>query len=190
MSSPQDLSLGDLERDPDVVSQVVTTYYRTMVHYAMRSYLVDLADAEGLVQQVFLELWMARCQGIRKPEVPVHVWLFQRLRQRCLNYAERDRHRQTHSAAPEAGWRARQLVSSPAAAEERQDELIDCLRQGVAQRLHGRTQEVIQLYIAGHSPTQIAEQLHVSAARVSQLLHKGIWLLRTWLQEQGWDHEG
>lgn len=56
MPQRPDFTLGDLEQNADIVSQIVTAYYRDMMHYAMRGYGLDESDAEGLVQQVFFEL--------------------------------------------------------------------------------------------------------------------------------------
>lgn len=66
-------------------------------------------------------------------------------------------------------------------------DLITCLREGVSKQLRGRTQEVMQLYMAGMAPKQIAAHLNISPARVSQLMRKGEWLLKAWLQQHGYD---
>ncbi len=45
----------------------------------------------------------------------------------------------------------------------------------------------MQLYMAGMAPKQIAAHLNISPARVSQLMRKGEWLLKAWLQQHGYD---
>jgi RNA polymerase sigma factor (sigma-70 family) len=190
MTQSSDITLGDLAKHPDSISHVVTDHYQAMMHYAVRGYALDEAEAESLVQQVFLELWQEMHKGIRKEAVPVNKWLFTRLRQRALNYVERDRNRYTAVGGGADNLLETQIIPFSTAVEMIQREMLECLRAGVAQCLRGRTQEVIQRYMDGLAPTQIARELNISAARVSQLLHKGVWLLKGWLQDHGFSERG
>lgn len=99
MTRKQEITLGDLEGNsglyykPVVYEQVVRKNYKTMVEYGVRRFTnINLSDAEELVQQVFMELLEAIGEGIRKKNVQVSRWLFQRLHQRCLNVIRRSRY--------------------------------------------------------------------------------------------------
>ena len=186
MPDRHDMLLGDLAMQPDRVAQVVTAYYRDLMQHAVRMYLLYEAEAEGIVQQVFLELCDDLQQGIRKPDVPVRAWLFQRLRQRCLNYIERERARYTDADAAIPP----QVIPFRTLDEMMHHDLITCLRAGVTQHLQGRTRDVMHLYMQGLAPKAIAAELHISPARVSQLMRKGEQQLRAWLLQHGYDAGG
>ena len=69
-------------------------------------------------------------------------------------------------------------------------DLIACLRAGIAQHLQGRTQDVMRLYVQGLAAKDIAAELNLSPARVSQLRRKGEQQLRAWLLQHGYETGG
>ncbi len=139
MPQRPDFTLGDLEQNADIVSQVVTAYYRDMMYYAVRGYGLDESDAEGLVQQVFFELWKDRQTGIRNKEVPIRQWLFQRLRHRCLNDVVRARRQQAGYRALDESREVVDITASQPLDDAMHQDLITCLREGVSKQLRGRT---------------------------------------------------
>ena len=197
MTRKQEITLGDLEGNsglyynPVVYEQVVRENYKNMVEYGVRRFTnLNLSDAEELVQQVFMELLEAIGEGIRKKNVPVSRWLFQRLHQRCLNVIRRSQYGEKANTLTET--QTENIIGlipdarrTPSETVERQ-EIIECIRDCIDNCLSNRTQEVIQLlFVKGLSQVEAARQLGVTEPRVAQLKRKGIGLLKKWLQEAG-----
>lgn len=180
----RDLKLSRARGDFDLFSRVVTRYFKSMMRYAIQKYYwLGEADAEDLVQEVFKELCEVINQGMREKEAPVDKWLFKRLGQRCLNHLRKQITSKTGFLEP--NFPVINDGQFPAPDRMVDDEIVEFLREGVHKQLRGRTQEVIKLYMEGLSQKEISERLQLSSARVSVLMQKGIYLLKKWLQGQG-----
>jgi DNA-directed RNA polymerase specialized sigma24 family protein len=84
----------DLYYNKVVFDQVVIENHKKMVEYVVRQFpVIGEDDAADLVQCVFGELCETIWDGIREERVPVESWLFERLRQRCIDRVRQIRKR-------------------------------------------------------------------------------------------------
>ena len=74
--------------DQGAYEMVFREYYRPMTAYAFR-FLNDLADAESIVQDVFLRLWQKRHEIMIVASL--ENYLFRSVKNHCINYIEHEK---------------------------------------------------------------------------------------------------
>ncbi len=72
--------------------QVYTTYYNALFFFA-HQYIDKKADAENLVQETFLALWLYKENLSCNSSGSIKAWLYTTLKNKCLNYLEKETHK-------------------------------------------------------------------------------------------------
>jgi RNA polymerase sigma-70 factor (ECF subfamily) len=79
--------------DESVFEQVFKTYYECLCNYA-NTFVTDMDEAEEVVQSTFLLLWEKRAE--LNIQISVKSYLYQSVRNRCLNQIKHNKVRQAH----------------------------------------------------------------------------------------------
>ncbi len=72
-------------------------YYNALFFFAGR-FVADRNDSENLVQETFMALWLNRKNILKDSENSVKAWLYNTLRNKCLNYLEKEASKNKYSA--------------------------------------------------------------------------------------------
>lgn len=139
--------------------------YRRLVYALCLSEVGNPADAEDLVQEVFVRVHRD-LPSLREPE-KFPSWLRQVARNTCLMWVRR---RPPASAPLEA---VSEQEDSAVELRHRQAELGEIVKKTLA-RVSPKSREVLALhYLAGCSEAEIAEALGISTPTVKSRLHEG-----------------
>lgn len=151
-------------------------YYGTLCQYVY-GLLLDKADAEDVVQELFLNLWKNR----RKIEIneSVSAYLYAMARHLTLNLIRSRAHEETLRGEQE------QLLLSyednHLEEEEFRIALYDCI-----DRLPGRSREVLLLHrVDGLKQKEIADKLSISVKTIKNLIWISLQRLRKCLEAKG-----
>ncbi len=140
-------------------------------------------DALELAQEAFARAF--RAMGRFKPGMPFYPWLYQIVRNTCLNHLKRRRRRGEQSLEDlvESGFDARDPSPGPGEAAERND-----LRESIAaamSRLSPEHREILRLrHFMELSYSEIAACLRVPEGTVMSRLHAARKSLRRVLEQQ------
>lgn len=133
-------------------------YYKPLVLYALK-YVHRQDEAEDMVQEVFIKFWEKK--SFTGVSVQLKSYLYQAVRNHCLNYLEKNRsHRLEHPALP---------------IEKEEEETLDELKWNQRMeeihreinRLSPRSREIfIAIVFQNKKYKQVAEELHISVNTV------------------------
>ncbi|MBX5439452.1 MAG: RNA polymerase sigma-70 factor, partial [Thermoflavifilum sp.] len=155
-------------------------YYDRLLRFAI-SYVSVKEEAEEIVLDVFLNVWMHRAK-LKKVQSP-DTYLFIAVRNRCLNYLRHFPH--VHSQSVDHQQTGIELVdrSDPQKEMERK-QLHRCLDEAIAQ-LPFQCRMVFQLIREERmSYKEVAEILQISVRTVETQLQRALQKLRTALSQQ------
>jgi len=174
------ITLGDLERNRELLNQFIQENTRPMIQYCVRKFRrVTEEDAKDLVQNALLKLIEVVTQEkIRNTDAPATVWMYQELRWRCTDLARKKE--------PEEE-KVIDFLPNPTYIEEEviQKEIHQFLRECIQVKMIGRRREIFQLYLEGYIAAEIARKLGVTPAFLSKETKIGCRFLRKCLEQRG-----
>lgn len=154
-----------MELDDDMISALVRDY-GNMLYFLARHYVADAADAEDIVQDVFMSL--VKTREIAHDEIK--AWLIRATINKCLDFIKKNK-------------RIVRIEYVPPLAETESDtdrELYDALMKlGKYER-----ETVFLFYYAGYSIKDIADILHKSNVAVRKCLERARNKLKEFLEEE------
>ena len=148
--------------DESAMKDIFRLYYPRL-HYFSNQIIGDPIDAEDIVQEAFLNFWLNIRERSLSPD-NIQAYLYRMVRNRCLNYLERNRRLEERSGELIEHFRVE--------AQRQMDEIA--LKEEVYHRLNKefvhltpiQVQVIRLLYIVGLSITEAAEKLGTTAANV------------------------
>ncbi|MEM1000024.1 MAG: RNA polymerase sigma-70 factor [Bacteroidota bacterium] len=147
-------------------------HYAVMVRFA-RKFISDPAEAEEVVQDLFVQLWEKRNQ--LKLNTSIRSYLFTAVRNRCLNAIKHQKVRDQHAEAVRNATPRREADAS----ESLEAAELQVRIQGAIEKLPTRCREVFVLSrFEGKKYQEIAEQLAISPRTVETQIGKALKLLR------------
>ncbi len=185
------ITLGEL-RDERKFDDFVRQSYERLLGFAYQL-LGNWDDAEDVVQTVFMELWELVTKRLKEPNANAIAVTYQLVKRRTSDL----RIKQPSSFNPEwleepfseeafddgLSWEEEMKdVEGIVIAIEKRRAIHECGNQ-----LQGRAREVFSLFLQGVPNAEIAKNLGISAARVSQLMKIVFIQLKQKLQEMGYD---
>jgi RNA polymerase sigma-70 factor (family 1) len=150
------------------------TYYRSLVFFARR-YVIELAVAEDMVAEVFVNVWNKR-EKIDSEE-GLKGYLYQSVYHASLRWLERESKRDSiHN----------QFITESTAGSENADQLENMIRAETIRQvreaistLPGQCRKVFEkIYIEGKSVRETASELNLSITNVKNQKARGLKLLR------------
>lgn len=190
----QSFTLGEL-KDERKFDCFLSQSYERLLAFAFQL-LGSWNDAEDVLQTAFLELWDLVTNRLRNPNADALAISYQLVKRRALDLLSkrpspfnsewiREVPAEGHSeddidlTSYEGG---RADVEGIVIAIEKREAILECSNQ-----LQGKAREAFFLLRQGFSKKEIAKNLGVSSARVSQLLNIAFSQLKRKLQEMGYD---
>lgn len=152
------------------IAEVVGSYERRLVSYAVRLLHGDVERARDVVQDTFLKLWQTE-----RDEVEAHVgaWLYRVCRNRAVDVLRKEQRMTLLENPIEAVAPAEQLRDGERADDGRQRMLA------MLNDLPTRQQEILWLKFQGDlSYKQIAEVMQITVNNVGVLIHTALRTLR------------
>jgi RNA polymerase sigma factor (sigma-70 family) len=197
----ESVTLGEL-RDGERFDAFVRSGYARMLSLA-RQFAGSLEDADDAVQKAFLELHEVVTGRLLEPQALAVGFMVERVRWRAYDTL-RDRRRQPMSGVdamrpaaldpprfPDGDGVAAGHPLGAGAMPELADLLVALEKSEEIHRmggeLAGRRREVFDLLTRDQRPVDIARQLGITKARVSQLVQIVCSQLRTKLRDRGWE---
>ena len=155
--------IEQLKQGDETAMKHVFRLYYPRLHYFSSQLIGEPMDAEDIVQEAFLNFWL----NIREKDVlpdNIQAYLYRMVRNRCLNYLERNRRLEERSGELAEHFREQ--------AQRQMDELA--LKEEVYHRLHKefvhltpiQVQVIRLIYIEGLSIAEVAEKLGTTAMNV------------------------
>jgi RNA polymerase sigma factor (sigma-70 family) len=195
-------ALGEL-RDRHRFDEFVRCAYARMLSLA-RQLLGNPDDASDVAQKVFLELHEVVTQHLSEPQAIAVKFLYDRVRWRVYDHI-RDRQRQPFvsteargtSDSNDSSSNEENVLSASTCdtSESEVETIVVAIEKSkdiheMVKELGGRRREVFDLLTKGERPVDIARQLGITKARVSQLMQIVCAQLKTKLRDNGWEcHE-
>jgi RNA polymerase sigma factor (sigma-70 family) len=193
-------ALGEL-RDRQRFDEFVRCAYARMLSLA-RQLLGNSDDAADIAQKAFLELHEVVTRHLLEPQAIAVKFLYDRVRWRVYDHV-RDRQRHPLSATEVRGTsdsndsssNEENVLSASTCDTSEVEAIVIAIEkskdiQQMVRELGGRRHEVFDLLTKGERPVDIARQLGITKARVSQLMQIVCAQLKTKLREHGWEcHE-
>lgn len=156
-------------RDPRGMDLLFRTYYKPLVSWA-NTFLNDLALAEDVVQEFFIDLWNGDIPGELKPD-SLASFLRVLVRNRSLNRAKKR----------DVLTRYVELDKIDEIFEEYDDskDKIIAAVMGEVEKLPPRSREILTgVFIDGLKYREVAERLNISVSTVKTLLNSAVDKLR------------
>jgi RNA polymerase sigma-70 factor (ECF subfamily) len=150
----------------------------TPIMQAFISKFTDLATAEDLVQDVFMQIWVAR--EISYINESLQSYLFRAVRNRCINYLEHLKVKASYEAHEMIELRIREakFFQSPEQLLIRQEQLNRVRRE--IEKLPERSRKVFKMaYDDDKKAAEIAKELQLSVRTVETQLYKALKTLRS-----------
>lgn len=170
---PQLLALGDV----NAFEMVFRTYYQPLCNYAY-SFLQDKAEAEEVVQSVFLMVWEKR-EGL-EIRTALKPYLYAMVRNACLNALKHQKVRQRHAGEVLSdGEEVHDPVTQSVISDELQRRIAEAMERLPEQcRLVFKMSRFEELRYA-----DIARQLKISVKTVENHMGKALRLMREQLSD-------
>ena len=155
--------IEQLKQGDETAMKHIFRLYYSRLHYFSVQIIGDSMDAEDIVQEAFLNFWL----NIREKDVTpdnIQAYLYTMVRNRCLNYLERNRTIEQKTGEVIEHFREQ--------ARRQMDEIA--LKEEIYHRLHKefihltpiQVQVIRLLYIEGLSVAEVAEKLGTTPANV------------------------
>ncbi len=182
------ITLGDLERNPELLYQFIAENTRSMIQYCVREFeKINEADAEYLFENTFLKLTEIIIERqVQKKDAPARAWMYKELKWRCRDFV---RSKEGNVVSGEEGENIIDIFPDPTSIEDEitQREIAQFLRECIQKRMKGRRREIFALYSKGYIAAEIARKLDMYPSFVSRETKIGNLLLVQWLTERGFD---
>ncbi len=193
------VALGDLRESARFDEFVGHAYARLLA--LARQFVGSPDDAADVVQTAFLELHQVVTERLAEPRAIAIGFMYERVRWRAHDRI-RERRRQPVPVGAvadpeESPAYAETLLAGPAGATGDHpapdlEAIVTAIEKSAVIRragtqLAGRSRAVFDLLIEAERPVDIARELGISKARVSQLMRILFAQLETRLREEGWE---
>ena len=149
----------------EAFEEIYVLFYEASVRFCF-SLVKDQAEAEGLVQDVFIQLWERRNR--LDSEIEFKSYLFACLKNRAFDKLRAIRKSQE---AIENQWKRIEQLQSEVN-DELNEQKIDSILMAIEDLPPGRKQIIQLRYLKGKSYKEIAEQLNISSHTVKNQLIK------------------
>ena len=186
------MTLGDVERHPELLYPFVAEITRPMVQYCVRNFRrIHEEDAENLVQDALLKLSQIVTQRqVQKQETPAIAWMYQELKWRCIDLMRNKERFISSEEGEETDDGADKIETLPDSTISIEDDTVQresarLLRECIQTEMKGRRREIFEIYLKGYEPAEIARELRVTKAYVSKETQIGYEQLRKCLKRRG-----
>ena len=181
------ITLGDLERNPELLHQFIKESTLLMIQYCVRNFKkINKQDAEDIVHNALVKLIeIITERKVQKIDTPTIAWMYQELKRRCVDLM-RKRGREEGKIIP---IEVIYFLPDPNISTNKEiirDEIRESLRECI-QRMKGKKRKIFELYLEGYTSAEIAGILDVSAAYVSKVRKIGKKNLEKCLTQCGFD---
>ena len=88
---------GLVKNEYGLFDELFRRYYNPLFFFATR-YVNDRDEAENLVQETFMAFWVNRDNIGRKSENALKAWLYNTLKNKCLNFLEKEMSRRKYDS--------------------------------------------------------------------------------------------
>ncbi|MBR8536342.1 RNA polymerase sigma-70 factor [Carboxylicivirga sediminis] len=88
-----DIDMGLLKSGHEATFEQVYNAYYSSLNFFANQYIDKNADAENLVQETFLALWMYKENLSGNTPGSIKAWLYTTLKNKCLNHLEKESHK-------------------------------------------------------------------------------------------------
>ncbi|MDR0544166.1 MAG: RNA polymerase sigma-70 factor [Odoribacteraceae bacterium] len=139
------------------VQDLFVRYYVALTSFARR--FVTAESAEDVVQDIFARLWEERGTMERVENMP--AYLYQTVRNRCLNHARDRRSRERQEKAFLEGWEEEEVDGFV------EEETFRMLMESIDE-LPPACRAVLSMGLQGHRAKDIAEKLNIAIATVKK----------------------
>ncbi|MDR2918161.1 MAG: RNA polymerase sigma-70 factor [Tannerella sp.] len=156
---------------------IYVVYYPRMIRFA-REYILQIEDAENIVQDIFLSLWEKR--EVLEVKISLTAYLFTLVRNRCLNFLRHQAIKDEFSKEFEAKRIALEELNHSFSS----DEDIETIVNEAINKLPERCKAIfIKSRIEGKKYKEIAEELDVSVNTVENQIAIALRKLRLELKD-------
>ena len=157
--------------DEKVYRELFRTYYRPLVVFAT-NYVHDLDTARDIVQALFVHLYDSRTTLKIRSSIP--SYLYQAVRNRCLNHLGSSRSRQTELDESLADTSGENPVEEEIQRNETEHRIFL-----VVESLPAKCREIFLLSrVKGLSNSEIADRLYISKRTVETQISKALKAIR------------
>ena len=166
-------------RDRQLFDQMFRRYYNALSFFATR-YVNEKDNAENLVQETFLAFWLNRKKINGGSESVLKAWLYNTLKNKCLNFLEKEASQKKYSEY----LRARNSLNILALQEYDineavLDEVFELLNK-VLEEMPEQSRAVFEMSrMKGMKNKEIAETLGISVKAVEANMTRALKFLKT-----------
>jgi RNA polymerase sigma-70 factor (ECF subfamily) len=164
--------------DHDAFTVAFRALYRPLCLYVLQAYAGDLADAEDIVQRVFIELWQGRAR--LGDIVSLRAYLYEATRSRALTTVTRER-RRAQLLTEHARDGGDRVVAGPDSRLERAEAFAEVSRAIAELPARCRAAFVLRRY-DGLSYAEIAQRLGMAVRTVEAHIARGHRILQAKLR--------
>jgi RNA polymerase sigma-70 factor (ECF subfamily) len=166
-----------LNRFRDAYKNIFELYYKPLCSFA-KKYVLDLAIAEDIIQELFVKFWEQRSEIRLKTSVK--SYLFRSARNECLNYLKHQHVRKKFvmhlmNASTDSSFH-----------DQLEEEDINHLIYNTVKSLPPRCKQIFELSrFEGRSFEDIARELSISENTIKNQLVRALRLIRQVLEKNG-----
>ncbi len=167
------------EGDHLVFEKIFKHYYNALFFFAGK-YIQDEDDAENLVQETFMSLWLNRKNILSDSESSIRSWLYNTLKNKCLNFLEKDLSRKKYNDYV----RTRQMLNISVLKDFEIDDVLfhevyEILNKALEQ-MPSQSKAVFEMSrLKGMKNKEIAETLGITVKAVEANMTRALKLLRS-----------
>jgi RNA polymerase sigma-70 factor (ECF subfamily) len=165
--------------------RIYATYYAKLVRFS-KEYVLSEADAENIVQDIFLAMWERR--GELEEVQNMNAYLFRIVRNRCIDFLRKrvktDLHRQPLSEVEQKEYEFKLYALNLFDTGALSDEDIEKLIADALQQLPAKCRDIFVLSrFENMSHKQIAEKFDLSPNTVNNQIHIALTKLKRELRD-------
>ena len=159
--------------------KIFKRYYNALFFFAGK-YIQDEDDAENLVQETFMSLWLNRKKILSDSESSVRSWLYNTLKNKCLNFLEKDLSRKKYNDYV----RTRQMLNMSVLKDFEIDDVLfdevyEILNKALEQ-MPSQSKAVFEMSrLKGMKNKEIAETLGITVKAVEANMTRALKLLKS-----------
>ncbi len=160
-----------------IIETVFKKYYSRLVLFALR-YVNEQEDAEDIVQDAFSKFWIGRNSLINEEENVIKSFLYQTVRNDCLNYLKHEKVVRHHGEQANA-----EATQEPVLTHIIHAEVLAQIHSAIHELPVSCSQIARALFVDGKKYQEIADELAISVNTVKSQRKRAVELLRPRLEE-------
>ncbi len=169
--------------DSKVFEKLYKQFFNSLFFFA-NQYVDDGGDAENMVQETYLAFWVGRENFLGNSEASVKSWLYNTLKNKCLNHLDREANRNKYSDYIKKRYLLDISVLTELEISDVSFNEISELLNKALEEMSPQSRKVFELSrIEGLKNREIAEELNITVKAVEANMSRALKLLKAHLHD-------